>query len=422
MTSLRITKQTVDNAPLDDEDYFIWDTDVKGFGLKVSRGGRKSYICQYRTAGGRTGHTRRFTIGNHGSPWTPDLARDQARRILGDVAHGEDPAVAKQNLKRRMSVSELCDQYIALGCPTKKASTLATDNGRIECHIKPLLGHKNVVEVSRAEIKGFLQDVAIGKTRTDKKTKLRGRKIVTGGKGTASRTLGLLGGIFTYAIDCGIIENSPVRGVKRFPDQRGMRYLSEAELFALGKALKKAEEVGDNKKAVAIIQMLIFTGARRGEIEQLKWSEVDFGRNYLCLADSKTGQKLIPLNAAAVDILAAQKCKLNNSYVFYSDRSDRFFEGLPKIWRRVRIDAGLEGVRIHDLRHSFASVAVSGGASLPIIGALLGHRDTSTTQRYAHLSDDPLRAASEAIGSALAAAMSFKPKQPDIPDDLDETC
>jgi integrase len=421
MATRRITKQIVDGATVGSRDYFIWDAELKGFGLRVSSAGKKTYICEYRTAGGRTGRRRRYTLGRHGSPWTAETAREEAKKILGDVAHGLDPARSKQDLKRRMSIAELCDQYLAHGCPTKKPSTLATDRGRILRHIKPVLGTKMVEEITRADVMRFMQDIAQGKTRIDKKTKPRGRAIVRGGKGTASRTVGLLGAIFTYAIHCGIVEHSPVRGVKRFPDRKGMRYLSEKELVALGHALKNPEAIGENAKAVAIIKLLVFTGARRGEIERLKWSEVDLARNFLRFEDSKTGQKIIPINRAAAEILASQTQKPENPFVFHADKSDGFFEGLPKIWRRVRKEAGLEDVRIHDLRHSFASIAVAGGASLPIIGALLGHRDTSTTQRYAHLSDNPLRSASELVARSIARAFATSVAEQQNSTDFDMT-
>lgn len=405
MPNPKITKTVVDAQHPSKNDYFIWDSELKGFGLKISKGGRKSYVCQYRTSGGRNGHTRRLTIGAHGAPWTVDTARVEAKKILGRAANGEDPALDKQDLKKRLSVAELCDQYLLHGCGTKKASTLATDRGRIARHIKPLIGRKKVPEVTRADIKKFLQDVAQGKTATDVKTGKWGRAIVRGGKGTATRTLGLLGGIFAYAVDCGMIDISPVLGVKRFADKRGTRYLSQQELLALGKALQMAEAEGENTSALAIIKLLIFTGARKGEIEALKWAEVDFTKGYLKLADSKTGQKAIPLNAGALQVLNEQKRIEASAYVFPAYRGYGHYEGTPKVWVQVRTMAGLQDVRLHDLRHSFASVAVSGGASLPIIGALLGHAHSATTQRYAHLSDDPLRAASEAVGNQIAAAM-----------------
>ena len=158
MPSSKITKSVVDNAISGETDWFLWDTELTGFGLKISKGGRKSYVCQYRTAGGRSGDDRRLTIGQHGSPWTVEIARAEARKILGRAANGEDPALEKQDLKKRLSVAELCDQYLQHGCGTKKASTLATDRGRIERHIKPLLGRKKVQDVTRADVKKFLQD------------------------------------------------------------------------------------------------------------------------------------------------------------------------------------------------------------------------------------------------------------------------
>ena len=241
MANLKITKTTVEEAKPGPVDYFIWDSELSGFGLKIAKGGRKAYVCQYRTAGGRTGDTRRLTIGAHGSPWTVEMARVEAKKILGRAANGEDPAQEKQGLKKQLTVAELCSQYLEHGCATKKASTLATDKGRIERHIKPLLGRKRVQDVMRADIKRFLQDVALGKTAADIKTGRHGRAIVKGGQGTAARTVGLLGGIFAYAVDCGMIDVSPVLGVKRFADKKGNRYLSQQELVALGEALRKAE-------------------------------------------------------------------------------------------------------------------------------------------------------------------------------------
>ncbi len=407
MPNPKITKTLVDGAHAEPADYFIWDSELKGFGLKVSKGGRKTYVCQYRTAGGRTGESRRLTIGAHGSPWTVETARSEARKILGRAANGEDPAQEKQDLKKRLSVAELCDQYLQHGCATKKASTLATDRGRIERHIKPLIGRKKVQDVTRADIKKFLQDIAHGKTAADIKTGKRGRAIVRGGEGAATRTVGLLGGIFAYAVDCGMIDTSPVLGVKRFADKRGNRYLSQQELVALGEALRRAETEGENPSALAILKLLVFTGARKGEIERLTWPEIDFAAGYLKLEDSKTGQKAIPLNAGALQVLHDQKRIEGNNHVFPAYRGDGHYEGTPKVWERIRSMAGLQNVRLHDLRHSFASIAVSGGASLPIIGALLGHANSATTQRYAHLSDDPLRAASEAVGSQIAAALAM---------------
>ena len=399
----RITKTIVDGASPKPKDYFVWDGELKGFGIKIAKGGRKSYVCKYRIGSGRSAPTRRMTIGAHGSPWTVDQARNEARRLLGRVANGEDPAKLKQDVKNQLTVSELCDLYLKQGVATKKPSTVATDKGRIERHIKPLLGLKKVPGVTRADVKLFMQDVANGKTSADVKTGLHGRAIVTGGKGTATRTVGLLGGIFSFAIECGFIEINPVRGIKRFPGKKNHRYLSQQEFVDLGNAFRESLGNGVNPQAIAVLKLLIFTGARRGEIETLKWSEVDFDLGYLRLDDSKTGQKSIPLNAGALGVLTEIFRVDGSAFVFPSQRSNGHYLSTPKVWKDIRIKAGLEGVRIHDFRHSFASVAVSGGASLPMIGAILGQKDSATTQRYAHMQDQPLKNATEAVGSKIAS-------------------
>ena len=401
----RLTNSVVNGAAKRDSDYFIWDGDLKGFGLKVCSGGRKSYVCKYRLGTGRNAPTRRMTIGTHGSPWTPDQARKRASQILGLVAHGKDPAQEKQADKSVLTVAQLCDLYLKHGAATKKASTLATDRGRIERHIKPLLGRMRVPDVKRAAVSRFLQDVAAGKTAVDVKTGARGRAIVRGGKGTATRTVGLLGGIFSFAVESGWISENPVRGVKRFRDRRNERFLDNSEMQRLGAALIGAEAAGENPYAIAIIRLLVLTGARKGEIESLRWPEVDWQFSYLRLADSKTGQKLIMLNGAAIEVLQTVPRQNASDFVFPASRSDGHYEGTPKVWWRIREQAELQNVRLHDLRHSFASMAVSSGASLPVIGALLGHKDSATTSRYAHLQDDPVRSASKTIGNSLQASL-----------------
>ncbi|MEO4042184.1 tyrosine-type recombinase/integrase [Hoeflea sp. CAU 1731] len=406
----KLAKSVVDRAHPGDRDYFLWDSDLKGFGIKISKGGRKTYVCKYRVGAGRSAPTRRYTIGAHGSPWTVDQARAEARRILGRAAIGEDPAQEKQDEKKQITVAQLCDLYLEHGTGTKKVSTVATDRGRIIRHIKPLLGKKKVRDINRADVKRFLHDVANGKTSADIKTGLRGRAIVRGGKGAATRTVGLLGGIFSYALDCGLIEKNPVHGVKRFPDKMGERYLSPQELVRLGLALQDGLASGLNPQAIATLKLLVFTGMRKREIEMLRWSEVDFDRGYLRLEDSKTGQKSVPLNAPARQVIAEIPRMAGNPYVFPAFRGDGFYEGTPKVWKKIRKMAEIDDVRLHDLRHSFASIAVSGGASLPLIGSLLGHKDNATTQRYAHLHDDPVKAASEKIGAEIAASMFLHAK------------
>ena len=395
----KITKSAVDKAKPSEKDWFIWDTELKGFGLKISKGGTKSYVFKYRYGSGRSAPSRRMTIGRHGSPWTPDQAREEALRIYARVISGDDPAYEKQEEKKQPTVSELCDDYLEHGCNQKKASTIATDRGRIERHIKPLLGLKKVRDVKRRDIKKFLNDVAKGKTATDIKTGHRGRAIVKGGKGTASRTLGLLGGIFSYAVDQELIERNPVRGVKRFKDKVNERYLSFEELIRLGEVLDASEL---NSMALDIIRLLVFTGARKGEIEKLSWDHVDFDKGLLRIPDGKTGRRIIRLNAGALDVLRSQNKVGKSPFVFPAVKGKKYYQGTSKVWPKIRILAEIKDVRIHDIRHSFASIAVSGGASLPMIGALLGHKDAKTTQRYAHLMDDVVRETNEKVGEKIS--------------------
>ena len=392
-----ITKRTVDSLM---SGGLVWDSEVKGFGVRCQRAA-KTFVLKMRIGGLQ----RWITIGRHGSPWTVAMARQEAIRLLGEKAAGRDPAEARDQAKREPSVAELCDLYLAEGCATKKPSTIATDKGRIERHIKPLLGRKRVRAVTKGDVQRFLHDVASGRTATDVKTGKQGRTIVKGGKGTATRTVGLLGGIFAFAVDRGLRPDNPVRGVKRFKDRKSERFLSFAELTRLGETLTVMEREGENLSAIAAIRLLSLTGARKSEILSLKWGHVDFERACVRLPDSKTGAKVIPLGAPALELLASLPHLEGNPYVLPGTKIGAHLVGLPRAWERIKSRAGLKDVRLHDLRHSFASVAAGAGDSLILIGALLGHRDQATTQRYAHLSNDPLRAAADRISGRIAAAM-----------------
>ncbi len=398
MPTLKISKSTVDRLQPEAKDTLHWDETLKGFGVKVTPKGKKAYVCQYRAFGQK--NAKRFTIGAHGV-LTADQARAEAKRLLGLVVTGEDPSADKRTKKEELTVAELCDDYLQNGCGTKKVSTIATDRGRIERHIKPLLGKKKISEVTRGDVKKFLSDVAAGKTSTDVKTGKFGRAIVRGGRGTASRTTGLLGGIFTFAMDSGLLDVNPVRGVKRYKDKQNKRYLSQSEIFALGNALQDAESSGHNPAAIAIIRLLLFTGARRNEIAGLKWNEIDFEIGQLRLDDSKDGQQERALNPAALMLLSNLPRQVDSEFVFPASRGNGYYVGTPKVWAIIRSNAGFDGVRLHDLRHSFASFAVSSGGTLPMIGALLGHKNTATTQQYAHLFDDPVRAITSRVGEQI---------------------
>ena len=258
----------------------------------------------------------------------------------------------------------------------------------------------------------MMRQIAEGKTKTDLKTRPRGRAIVRGGQGTASRTVVLLSAMFSYGVREGVLEANPAKGIRRWKDGKRERYLNEAELKRLGEAIAASDAAGGNRKATAIIRLLALTGARKGEILQLKWSEVDFDRGFLRLSDSKTGPKAIPVGKSALAILAEQPRLSGSDFVFPADKLGRkgleraYFQGTDWFWYEIRSEAKLDGVRLHDLRHTAASIAVADGASLPIIGRILGHADAKTTQRYAHLSDAPVRVAVEQLAERVDNALA----------------
>lgn len=400
----RITKRVVDATKPGDRDSFLWDDALRGFGVKITPAGRRVYVLQYRI----NGRLKRYTIGQHGS-WTPDAARKEAGRLLGAIAAGRDPAQEKADRKAELTVAELCELYIAEGNATKKGPTLALDKGRIKRHIVPLLGRKPVKSVTRGDVERCQQDIAKGKTATDVKTGWRGRAIVKGGKGAASRTISLLGAIFEFAVNRGLLTDNPVRGVKRFKDGRRERFLSGEELARLGDTLAAIEAEGSEMPSViTALRLLVLTGARKWEVLSAKHEYVDWEHACLRLPDSKTGQKAIPLGAAALAVIDNAIHIDGNPYICPGEKPGAPFVGLQKAWKRIRARADLSNVRLHDLRHSFASVGASSGDSLVLIGALLGHRDQSTTARYAHLASDPVRAAADRISGKIAAAMRQK--------------
>lgn len=411
---VRLSKRTIDAAVPGASSYRLWDSDLSGFGLRVSPKGKKVYIIGYRLGhGGRGAPWQEYTIGQHGK-LTPDEARTEAKRLLGQAQLGVDPREERNRARTELTVSQLCDLYLVEGAATKKESTLATDRLRIERHIKPLLGKQSISTVTSADIERFIRDVADGKTAV-KRSDFRRRKdpVARGGKGTATRTTGLLGAIFTFAIKRKMRSNNPVHGVKRFKDGSSQRYLSSEELGRVGAALLQQDL---SAKGREIIRLLILTGARKSEIEGLRWSEVDVSGSRLLLQDSKTGAKVVPIGPAALEVLQSVERDPTSPFVFPAERqlienpkeAHRHYVGTPKVWKRVRELAALPEVRLHDLRHTYASLAAAGGQSLPLIGKLLGHKDFKTTAQYAHLADDPVRQAAQATSDAAAAALAGK--------------
>jgi integrase len=303
------------------------------------------------------------------------------------------------------TVAELADLFLAEGCSTQKPTTVALHRGHVQNHIKPLLGARRLDQVTRADVERFQAAVAAGKTASDRKgVRPHGRVRVVGGIGCARHSMITLGAIFAFGVRRGLLEKNPATGVKRFAPGKSERFLSTVEVARLGEAIAAAEADGVNPVALGVIRCLALTGARFGEIRTLRWSEVDFERSCLRLADSKTGFKTIPIGAAALAVIATQ-ARLGE-YVFPSAAGRGPVPYIAHIWRQVRAAAGLDKVRLHDLRHSFASGIVNAGGSLPVIGAILGHKNVSTTSRYAHLSDNPVKDAADRASASIAAALA----------------
>ena len=288
---------------------------------------------------------------------------------------------------------------------------LISDRGRIARHIVPLLGRKSVASVTRNDIDGFMHDIATGKTASRQKTKPRGLSVVRGGRGVASRSVGLLGAIFTYAIRKGLRFDNPAHGIVRFADGRRQRRLTDDEYRQLGRALKTAEVW---KPAIAATWLMILTGWRRGEVLGLRWSEVDLPRRTARLADTKTGASLRPLSELACMVIQSQP--MIGDMVFAS-RSGEMIVGYRKMWLRIAKLVGLPAdITPHVLRHSFASLAADLGYSEPTISSLLGHKTHSITSRYVHSADAVLLAAADAVASATMKLMTSDQPQPHLRD------
>lgn len=392
-----------------------WDNGkgaVMGFGVRRQKGDAIAYILKYRTAEGRQ---RWHTIGRHGSPWTPDEARMEARRILANVANGSDPAGEKQETRKAQTVSELCEVYldgveageILIRGKKKKPSTLATDKGRVERHIKPLLGRLKVRAVTSDDVERFRIDVTKGVTATRVKTGRHGLARVTGGSGAATRTMGLLGAIFSYAVKKKLRPDNPCRGVERQADGKRERRLASEEYEALGKALSNMPKT-IWPMAIHATHFLAITGWRRGEVLKLKWNDVDLKTRTARLGDTKTGKSMRPLSHDACETLKVIP-RFKGDLVFPSSIDfNKPMSGFHKTWLRIAAQANLpKDVTAHVLRHSFSSIAGDLGFSELTISVLIGHKNKSMTSRYIHHADAVLLAAADAVVTKITELMGY---------------
>jgi integrase len=410
MANLRITKRVVDGLKPRASEFAVWDARLPGFGVRVRPSGAMSYVVVYRAGSGRGAPVRRFTIASVGKT-APEAARRRAKAILGAVAHGHDPAGDKATERGTLTIATLADRFLSEHVEQKrKPGTVAFYRHLLEKIIKPELGATKADKATRAQV-----------------ARLHGKLKATPFQ--ANRVLAVIGSMYAFAGRSGIVTEgmNPARRIEQFKEHRRERFLTGEELVRLGAAIREAETKGipwdvheakpkakhlpkaKNRftkigtSAAAAIRLLLFTGCRLREILHLKWEQVDPERGLLFLADSKTGRKTVILNAPALAVLAG--LDRMGTHVVPGGDPEKPRADLKRPWEAVANRAGLSGVRLHDLRHTYASFGAGGGLGLPIIGKLLGHTQASTTQRYAHLDADPLRRASEAIGGRIAAAL-----------------
>lgn len=383
-----------------------YDADLTGFALRVEPTGRQTYFVEYRPgAGGRNVAKKRYTLGTT-QELTPEAARKQATDVLAAVRLGDDPAATRKKERAVPRFADFAISFLNDEADRLKPRTLANYKSYISKHLTPALGTLQIDKITTIDIAKLHRKV--GKTKPT----------------TANRLLEVIGSIFRHATLAGHVPKgaNPASGISAFREESRERFLSPEELARLGNSLALAESEGfpwkpskskhvpkNNQRTIIdrhacdAIRLLILTGLRMREVLNLQWEDIDFERGIALLRDSKTGRRHTVLSAPALTLLSEREAL--GTYVIRGDTSYKPRADLNRPWRAIRAHAGLDDVRIHDLRHSYASVAAAGGVPLAIIGKMLGHAQAATTQRYAHLADDPLKAAADKVAHRISAAM-----------------
>ena len=409
MTGKRLSKRVVDSLRPSDSEYTIWDDALTGFGVRVRPSGAKSYVVVYRAGAGRKAPVRKVTLGSVGK-LTPDNARTLARKTMGDVAHGKDPARDRADAREGLTVKELVEKFLTDHVEKKlKAKTIARYRYLLEEWVVPEVGSEKADALTRA---------AVGR--------IHNRKSDT--EVSANRMLSVVSSMYGYAQRAGLVPEhfNPATKITRYQEENLERFLTSDELARLGDALREAETVGlpwnvDETKPiskhitgrsrktvygrlpVAAARLLIFTGCRLREILDCKWEYLDLERGVLFLPRSKKGKRTVILNGPALAVLAS--LPRMSAYMLPGKDTKKPISDIKRLWRAVLRRAKITSLRRHDLRHTFASVGVGGNMALPIVGKLLGQTQMSSTQRYAHLANDPLRKASQQIAGRISKAM-----------------
>jgi integrase len=407
-------------------DALYWDDEVRGLGLRVkapsakAKDGAKAWVIQYRNAD----HvSRRMTLGRFPT-LTTHLARKRAKQLLADASLGKDPAEDKQAARKAVTVSQLCAEYLKAGEGRIKPSTLAADRGRIEAHVKPLLGSRTVASLRPSDVEKFMRDITAGKTAKEKptagtKTKPGRGGIIRGGAAAAIRVTEMLGTVLQRAVRDGVLATNPARGLRRKKEQPIPPTFAFDTVTAVGAAMREieGEELEKFKAlrpatvtALDAVRVLVLTGCRRMEVLTLQWGDVDFAGRCFRFRDTKTGKQVRPIGRAALDHLASFRPKdaKPGDYVFAGLSKAGHFVGLPKSWARIATRAKVEAVSLHGLRHWFASAAAEMNYSDFVIGGMLGHAKRGITGRYANTPDAALASAADRVAARMQAALDGK--------------
>ena len=378
----KLTERTIKSPTRPAEGYTIlWDDEVKGFGVRTTANGAVAFIFNYRTRGGRL---RRLTIGDT-SEYSVETARKVAKRHRHVVDEGGDPLADRRAERGAPDFKDLADEYINKHLPKKRPSSRKIDEQTLEKVLLPVLGPLKVTEITFDDIDGIHHKIS-------KRAPYR-----------ANRVVALLSKMFSLAIKKRWRGDNPAKGIERNQESKRARYLSNDELSRLTEALAAYPD----QHTADAIRLLLLTGARRGEVLSLKWDQIDFEAGTWTKPGATTKQKtehVVPLSAPALQLLAKMRECSRSDYAFPNRDGSGHRVDLKKPWQAICKAANITGLRVHDLRHSYASFLVSAGLSLPVIGALLGHTQPGTTARYAHLHDDPLRKATERVGAIIEGA------------------
>lgn len=423
LPTIKISRKAIADIVPSEKPTIYYDATLKGFGLKVMPTGAKSWIIEYRPgAGGRGVSKKRIKIGSLAT-YSPEAAREEASRTLARVTLGSDPAASRSEERKGQTVAEVADAWLEEHVLIKrKPKTYYEYKLAVDRYIKPVLGNLKFALVEPADVSRMQAKIIRGKAAK-----------ANGGRTMANRALATLSAIYGWAQDLKVVPTgfNPVASIERFKENQIERFLTSQEIGALAAALTEAETVGlpydvddtktkakhankaENRRtvygehAIAAIRLYLFTGCRRSEILKLMWSDVDLERGILFLPDSKTGKKPVILSPQAQAILTnltrIGKYVIAGADAGTDDEAPR--ADLDRPWKAVTLRAGLDKLRLHDLRHTYASIGAGGGQGLPIIGKLLGHKNMATTQRYAHLDTDPMRRVADFIGGHIDRAI-----------------